>query len=199
MWGIGCVFFEIVSLYPLFPGTNELDQINKIHNIIGTPSPALLAKMKQRSTHMEFNFPPREGSGIAPLIPHASPECTDLICSLLQYDPDARLSARQALRHPYFRELREQDKRQQALLAAAAADAAGSTPPGDSRTPAQPSRPSPARAQGIGMPGASLQAEASSSSMRHSAGARRASGGGAAADAAAAKGSPSLTRCVVVT
>jgi len=39
LWGVGCVFFEIVSLYPLFPGTNELDQIHKIHNILGTPPP----------------------------------------------------------------------------------------------------------------------------------------------------------------
>jgi renal tumor antigen len=59
MWGVGCVFFEIVSLFPLFPGTNELDQIQKIHNIIGTPPPDLLAKMKQRSQHMDFNFPPK--------------------------------------------------------------------------------------------------------------------------------------------
>lgn len=27
MWGVGCVFFEVLSLYPLFPGTNELDQV----------------------------------------------------------------------------------------------------------------------------------------------------------------------------
>ena len=63
-WGVGCVFFEIVSLFPLFPGTNELDQIQKIHNILGTPPPELLAKMKKRSQHMDFNFPPKEGSGI---------------------------------------------------------------------------------------------------------------------------------------
>jgi len=37
IWGAGCVFFEILSLFPLFPGNNELDQINKIHNIMGTP------------------------------------------------------------------------------------------------------------------------------------------------------------------
>jgi serine/threonine protein kinase len=37
MWGVGCVFFEVLSLYPLFPGTNELDQITKIHQILGTP------------------------------------------------------------------------------------------------------------------------------------------------------------------
>ena len=36
-WGIGCVFFEVLTLTPLFPGTNELDQVHKIHNILGTP------------------------------------------------------------------------------------------------------------------------------------------------------------------
>jgi renal tumor antigen len=59
MWGVGCVFFEIVSLFPLFPGTNEMDQIQKIHNVVGTPPPDLLAKMKRRSQHMDFNFPPK--------------------------------------------------------------------------------------------------------------------------------------------
>eukprot|EP00198_Chlamydomonas_reinhardtii_P004251 XP_001693587.1 mitogen-activated protein kinase, long flagella protein 4 [Chlamydomonas reinhardtii] len=117
MWGVGCVFFEIVSLFPLFPGTNELDQITKIHNILGTPPPDLLAKMKKRSAHMDFNFPPKEGSGVAKLIPHVNPECVDLIVKLLMYNPDERLSARQALRHPYFRDLREAEKRQKALLA----------------------------------------------------------------------------------
>lgn len=37
IWGVGCVFFEILSLYPLFPGDNELDQIHKIHDVMGTP------------------------------------------------------------------------------------------------------------------------------------------------------------------
>ncbi len=64
MWGVGCVFFEIMSLFPLFPGTNELDQIQKIHNILGTPPPELLAKMKKRSQHMDFNFPAKvRGAG----------------------------------------------------------------------------------------------------------------------------------------
>jgi renal tumor antigen len=42
LWGVGCVLFEVISLYPLFPGNDELDQINKIHNIVGTPEESLL-------------------------------------------------------------------------------------------------------------------------------------------------------------
>ena len=36
MWGVGCVMFEIIALFPLFSGKNELDQVHKIHKILGT-------------------------------------------------------------------------------------------------------------------------------------------------------------------
>ncbi|BBN01677.1 renal tumor antigen [Marchantia polymorpha subsp. ruderalis] len=116
MWGVGCVFFEIISLFPLFPGNNELDQIQKIHKILGTPPAQLLEKMKRRSQHADFKFPQQDGTGIGRLIPHASPACVELLNRLLAYNPDDRLSARQALRHIYFKELREKDKLQQAFL-----------------------------------------------------------------------------------
>lgn len=35
------------SLQPLFPGVNELDQISKIHDVIGTPCQKTLTKFKQ--------------------------------------------------------------------------------------------------------------------------------------------------------
>lgn len=39
--------YEITTLRPLFPGTNELDQINKIHEVVGTPSHSTLEKFQQ--------------------------------------------------------------------------------------------------------------------------------------------------------
>jgi renal tumor antigen len=47
LWGVGCVFFEMLSLFPLFPGDHELDQIYKIHNILGTPSEELVNQFKK--------------------------------------------------------------------------------------------------------------------------------------------------------
>lgn len=107
-WGVGCVLFEIVALFPLFPGKNELDQIKKIHNIIGTPGPDKLQEFQKLATHMEVKFAKREGTGIDSLIPNASEMCRDLIKKLLAYGENERFSAAQALNHPFFRESKEE-------------------------------------------------------------------------------------------
>ncbi|XP_041353049.1 MAPK/MAK/MRK overlapping kinase-like isoform X1 [Gigantopelta aegis] len=117
IWSVGCVFFEILSLHPLFPGSNEVDQIAKIHDIMGTPDPSILNKLK-RSRGMSFNFPAKKGSGIERLLPNVSQEAVELIYLMCTYDPDERITAKEAVRHHYFKELRDADRR-----AAAAAKA----------------------------------------------------------------------------
>lgn len=46
IWGVGCVFYEIVTNRPLFPGKDEVDQVAKIHAVLGTPSASVLAAFK---------------------------------------------------------------------------------------------------------------------------------------------------------
>lgn len=101
--------FEVISLFPLFPGNDELDQVHKIHNILGTPDEVLMTKFQKYATHMEFDFPTVEGSGIQKLIPHASADVQDLIAKLLIYNPDNRITASQAIKHPWFKEIKEQE------------------------------------------------------------------------------------------
>lgn len=111
LFAAGCVWFEIVALFPLFPGKNEMDQIHKIHNVLGTPDPELLnRKFKRHASHMDFNFPERKGTGIEKLVPHADPELTELLKKLIKYDPDERALARQALKDSYFTDVREAEK-----------------------------------------------------------------------------------------
>lgn len=114
MWGVGCVFFEVVSLCPLFPGSSEVDQIHKIHNIMGTPSVEYLQKLKRHSANMDFNFPQKEGTGVARLIPHISADCLDLMLKMLAYNPEDRISARQALKHAYFKDMRDAERKMRA-------------------------------------------------------------------------------------
>lgn len=58
---------------------------------------------------MDFNFPHKSGIGIAKFLSHVSFDCVDLIQKMLAYNPDERCSAKQALSHPYFRDLVEQE------------------------------------------------------------------------------------------
>jgi len=57
-----------------------------------------------------MKFSAQKGTGIKTLIPRISDECIDLLEKLLAYSPDQRLSAKKALKHPYFADLYEQDK-----------------------------------------------------------------------------------------
>ncbi|KAM3129476.1 hypothetical protein pb186bvf_018380 [Paramecium bursaria] len=114
IWGAGCVMFEITALTPLFPGANELDQVHRIHNIIGTPNPKVLDRFRRHASHMDINFPTKSGTGIDNLLPHASRDAIDLIKQMLIYDPEERITAKAALRHSYFKDLRETE--QQRLL-----------------------------------------------------------------------------------
>jgi renal tumor antigen len=111
LWSAGCVFFEMIALFPLFPGTNELDQVHRIHNVLGTPPAEVLDRLKKYGSHMDFDFPKKQGTGLAKLLPHVSPETLDLMQKLLTYDDEHRCTAKEALRHPYFSALREADKK----------------------------------------------------------------------------------------
>ncbi|XP_057344120.1 MAPK/MAK/MRK overlapping kinase isoform X8 [Manis pentadactyla] len=109
LWSAGCVLYEISSLQPLFPGASELDQISKIHDVIGTPAEKTLTKFKQ-SRAMSFDFPFKKGSGIPLLTDNLSPQCLSLLHAMVAYDPDDRITAHQALQHPYFQEQRAAER-----------------------------------------------------------------------------------------
>ena len=40
------MLFELFQLQPLFPGKDELDQLNKIFAVLGTPSHELMCKLR---------------------------------------------------------------------------------------------------------------------------------------------------------
>lgn len=111
MWGAGCVLFEVVALFPLFPGADEVDQVNRIHKVVGTPSEDILTKLKDKgSSKISYKFSSMPGIGIKHFIPHAKPDCVNLLNKTMIYDHTERLISSDAIEHPYFSEIRQKDK-----------------------------------------------------------------------------------------
>jgi serine/threonine protein kinase len=103
IWGAGCILFELTTLYPLFPGADEVDQINRIHRVLGTPSVTVLSKLqKHASTQANISFPPQQGIGLSKLLPDAKDACLDLLTTSVAYDATKRITSSNAIAHPYF-------------------------------------------------------------------------------------------------
>lgn len=78
-----------------------------IHNILGTPALGVLDRFKEHSTHMVLDFPHKDFVGFDNKIPNAPKDALDLMYRLLTYDPNNRISAEEALHHPYFKEFQD--------------------------------------------------------------------------------------------
>jgi len=106
VWSAGCVYYEILTLRPLFPGSNELDQIAKIHDVMGTPDPTVISKLQGKIQNLDFNFPKVSGKGILRHLSHVTKDTVDLIERMCEYDPESRLTTKQALEHNHFDDYR---------------------------------------------------------------------------------------------
>ncbi|KAI0344076.1 Pkinase-domain-containing protein [Trametopsis cervina] len=105
VWSCGCIFSEMISGVPLFRGRDNQDQLLHIMRIIGTPSEAVIRKITSEAgdtTAVQKQFPRYPKIPFSQILPKASPQALDLLERLLQFDPHKRISAAEALNHPYF-------------------------------------------------------------------------------------------------
>eukprot|EP00744_Colponema_vietnamica_P007482 GILI01010767.1.p1 GENE.GILI01010767.1~~GILI01010767.1.p1 ORF type:complete len:598 (-),score=61.24 GILI01010767.1:62-1855(-) len=103
MWACGCIMVELMSTRPLFPGSNELDQLFRIISVMGPPTEKTWPEGCAMARKLRYTFPNPATTPLRKMVPpHIPPNAFDLIEKLLVYDPRKRLTASQALQHPYF-------------------------------------------------------------------------------------------------
>lgn len=103
IFALGCIIVEMYLLAPLFAGENEMDQLHKIISVLGTPPTDWTFAHKQAKL-LNIKFKECEKISLRTIIPGASSHAIDMLEKMLRYDPLKRISATDALRHPYFTE-----------------------------------------------------------------------------------------------
>ncbi|KAI8986665.1 kinase-like domain-containing protein [Trametes punicea] len=102
MWGVGCVLGEMFFRKPILPGASDLDQLDKIWQLCGSPTPQTWPEYDSLpgcEGVKTFNYYPRR---LRQTYESIGPETVDLLDKLLVCNPRERLTATQALDHDYF-------------------------------------------------------------------------------------------------
>eukprot|EP00475_Leptophrys_vorax_P009302 TRINITY_DN16170_c0_g1_i1.p1 TRINITY_DN16170_c0_g1~~TRINITY_DN16170_c0_g1_i1.p1 ORF type:complete len:252 (-),score=52.56 TRINITY_DN16170_c0_g1_i1:39-794(-) len=114
MWSVGCIFGELLTKRPVFEGAQgELAQISKIFELLGTPTEETWPGHKSLPYMQKFNFTTAPPGGLRRKFMRSGfmGNCTtlsesgfDLLSRLLCLDPGRRITASEALVHPWFEE-----------------------------------------------------------------------------------------------
>jgi len=106
MWSIGCIFAELITKKPIFPGDSEIDQLYKIFQLLGTPNNDVWSGVSDLPEYKP-SFPKWKPKPLDTVVNCegqvlVEKDAVDLLKQLLIYEPSKRCSARKALDHAYF-------------------------------------------------------------------------------------------------
>ncbi|KAH7103982.1 kinase-like domain-containing protein [Auriculariales sp. MPI-PUGE-AT-0066] len=102
-WSCGCIFAEMIEGTALFRGRDNVDQLSRIVRVIGTPSPDVIRKLVSDSPEVTIRdlaqYPKAHWGTV---VKRGSIYAHDLLDRLLQFEPTARITPQEALKHEYF-------------------------------------------------------------------------------------------------
>ena len=102
MWAVGLIMAEFFYLQPLFQGNSIYHHLEQLCAVLGTPTKETWPHGIKLASSGDYEFPQVPKVYLDDII-SASPEAMDLIRSLCNWDPSKRLTASQALEHPWFK------------------------------------------------------------------------------------------------
>ncbi|XP_042448641.1 mitogen-activated protein kinase 9-like [Zingiber officinale] len=111
IWSIGCIFAEMLTGRPLFPGKNVVHQLDLMTDFLGTPSAETIARIRnEKAKRYLSSMRRKQPVPFSQKFPNVDPLALRLLERLLAFDSKDRPSAEEALADPYFRGLANVDR-----------------------------------------------------------------------------------------
>eukprot|EP00261_Vitis_vinifera_P034226 XP_019075469.1 PREDICTED: serine/threonine-protein kinase AFC2 isoform X2 [Vitis vinifera] len=121
MWSVGCILVELCSGEALFQTHENLEHLAMMERVLGPIPPHMLKRVDRHAEKYvrkgRLDWPegaisresikavmklPRLPNLVMQHVDHSAGDLIDLLQGLLRYDPSNRLTAQDALRHPFF-------------------------------------------------------------------------------------------------
>ncbi|KAL4630678.1 cyclin-dependent kinase 16-like isoform X1 [Arapaima gigas] len=108
MWGVGCIFYEMMMGRPMFPGSTVEDQLHLIFRILGSPTELTWSEITSCEELKPYKFPHYTAEPLVSYAPRCVCVCVSVTPPPPQFSGKKRISAEGGLRHPYFCSLGEE-------------------------------------------------------------------------------------------
>ena len=111
IWSIGCILAELLGRQPLFPADNNLDELQKIISVLGSPSETDLEFITdEKIKNFVLRLAKRTKQSFNLMFSNANPVAFDLLGKLLTFNPKKRYTVEQCISHPYFEGLHDPEQ-----------------------------------------------------------------------------------------
>lgn len=94
IWSIGCIFAEVLTGKPLFPGKNVVHQLDLMTDLLGTPSMDTISRVRNEKARRYLStMKKKQPIPFSRKFPKADLSALKLLERLLAFDPKDRPSA----------------------------------------------------------------------------------------------------------
>jgi len=111
VWSVGCILAEVIGKQPILPGNDYLDQVQKIVNILGSPTEEQMSFISNESAKKYIRkIKNAKKVPLKSMFPDANNNCLDLLDKMLKFNPNERWSIQECMEHKWFKDLLAQDE-----------------------------------------------------------------------------------------